>query len=103
VTSHAKVVGENTDFHDMAVRPNGNRIMMSYPVRDHVDLTALGLGNDRLVLDGMLQELTPAGAVVWEWHTQDHIQPGETTRPNVTKLPDNRMAVDLVHLNAIEN
>jgi len=102
VTGHAKVVGSNTDFHDMAMLPNGNRVVMSYPVRDHVNLTALGMGDDRLVLDGLLQELTPSGTVVWEWRSQDHIAPGETTRPSITRLPDNRLAVDLIHLNSIE-
>ena len=37
-------VGVPTDHHEMLALPNGNKLMVSYPVRTGVDITALGAG-----------------------------------------------------------
>ena len=52
------------------------------------------------VLDHVIQELTPAGAVVWSWDTADHISVAETDpqwRPQLTMAP-----YDAYHWNSIE-
>lgn len=101
VVSQAKAVGSPTDFHDMQVLPNGNRLVLSYPERTNVDLSALGLGTAN-VLDGLVQELTPAGAVVWQWRTNDHFDASQTTRIANSSMPNGDPVVDIVHVNAIE-
>jgi len=100
--------GSPTDFHDFEELPSGNYLMLSYKPRDHVDLSQYGGPDDATVLDGVVQEVTPNGAVTWTWNSKDHIALSETARwwPHVTsnppKLPDGRTAYDIVHINGVE-
>lgn len=101
-------VGSDTDHHDLQELPNGNYLMMTYRPRDHVDLSAHGGPADATVLDAELQEVTPAGALVWSWNSKDHIALSETgpwwptVRNQPNRLRDGRMAYDVVHINAVE-
>ncbi len=92
-------VGSFTDHHDFVELPNGNIIVVTYVQRTGVDLTVLGKGMNETVWDGHLQEIDPAGNVVWEWKSEDHIAVAETkhpeTFPGVT-------GYDLVHINSVE-
>ena len=102
-------VGVNTDFHDLQVMPNGDYLLLSYVPRDEpVDLSPYGGPKDALVLDGVAQQVSPAGQVVWSWNSKDHVATSES-RPGMpsllkaaAKLPDGRTAYDLVHINSIE-
>jgi Arylsulfotransferase (ASST) len=97
-----------TDHHDFLVLPNGNYLMMTYMPRDHVDLRAFGGPADATVLDAGVQEITPAGTLVWSWNSKDHLALAETapwwpvvlSQPN--RLSDGRNAYDIVHINAFE-
>jgi hypothetical protein len=101
-----RTVGTPTDFHEMQELPGGHVLLMSYPPRDHVDLSAFGKPSDATVVDGEIQELDANGALVWSWNTKDHIALAETGRwwniNGTTALPDGRNAYDIVHMNAIE-
>jgi hypothetical protein len=103
-----QTVGGPTDHHDFLALANGNYLMMTYKPRDDVDLSAFGGPADATVLDAEVQEITPAGALVWSWNSKDHIALSETApwwpvvlgQPN--RLPDGRDAYDIVHINAFE-
>lgn len=101
-------VGAPTDFHDFRRLANGNYLLFTYRPRDHVNLSAHGGPSDATVVDSEIQEVTPAGSLVWSWNTKDHIGLDETGAwwPNVIAtprtLPDGRAAYDPVHANAIE-
>jgi hypothetical protein len=101
-------VGADTDHHDLQQLANGNFLLMSYKPRDHVDLSAHGGPSDATVLDAEIQELTPAGALVWTWNSKDHIALSETgpwwpfVRSAPAQLSDGRSAYDIVHINAFE-
>jgi hypothetical protein len=91
-----------TDHHDLAQLPNGNVIVGTYVARPHVDLRVLGagFGSDELVYDSHLEEITPTGAVVWTWKSEDHIAVAESTFAQ--RLPGlNGLGVDLIHINSI--
>lgn len=90
-------VGSFTDHHDITELPNGNMIVITYVKRTGADLTAIGLGTNQTVWDSHLQEVTPAGQVVWTWKSEDHIPIAETTFPVVLAG-----GYDLIHVNSVE-
>jgi hypothetical protein len=96
-------LGSGFDIHDLVEMPNGNLLLMSYPTREHVDLTAFGGGADESVQDALIQEIDPQGQLVWEWNSKDHIGLAETGRwfgePQSTEPNGTR---DIVHMNAVE-
>ncbi len=101
-------VGTPTDHHEMLPLPNGNKLMVSYPVRTGVDITALGAGYgaSENVVDGWIQEIRPDGSVAWEWHSEDHIAPAETTAQYDglyigAETPSGHVT-DLIHMNSID-
>ena len=109
VTRTLATVGVPTDLHDIQPLANGNYMLMSYPTRDHVDLSPYGGPSDALVLDAEIQEVTPSGQLVWSWNSKDHIALEETGRwydaqviRQPQPLPDGRRAYDIVHINSVE-
>jgi Arylsulfotransferase (ASST)/Bacterial Ig domain/RTX calcium-binding nonapeptide repeat (4 copies) len=89
-----------TDLHELQQTPNGNYLLISSKVREHIDLSEYGYGPDEEVLDYIVEEVTPQGQLVWSWDTGDHIGLDETGRwwPKlITEVPR-----DIVHMNAIE-
>jgi VCBS repeat-containing protein len=105
-------VGTSADFHDYAELPNGNRYMLSYRLRDHVDVSAYtgsAQDMDAAVVDAEIQELAPDGSLVWSWNSKDHIGLDETGRwwnpamgTIVRQTSDGRNVWDIVHMNSIE-
>lgn len=98
-------VGVGADQHDVQLLPSGNFLMITYVPREHVDLTSLGGPSDATVLDGELQEVTPAGALVWSWTTKDHIELAESKAfgvNNTKVMYAGQPAYDIVHLNSVE-
>ncbi|MFL5779861.1 MAG: arylsulfotransferase family protein [Thermoleophilaceae bacterium] len=102
-------VGTSTNQHDFELLPNGNALMLTYPSRDHVDLSRFGGPKDAVVLDGEIQEIDPAGNLVWSWRSNDHVTLEESARwlrrqiahPTIYEY-DGTPVYDLVHLNSIE-
>ena len=95
---NVRAVGSFTDHHDITELPNGDIVIVTYVQRAGVDLTAIGRGTNQTVWDGHLQEIDPAGNVVWTWKSEDHIPVGDTTYPVVFPgVP----GVDLVHINSV--
>ena len=89
-----------TDLHELQQTPNGNYLLISSKVREHIDLSEYGYDSDEEVLDYIVEEVNPQGQLVWSWDTGDHIGLGETGRwwPKLfTEVPR-----DIVHMNAIE-
>jgi hypothetical protein len=103
-------VGDATNQHDLQLLPNGNALMISYPPRDHVDLSHWGGPKDATVLDGEIQEVDPSGKLVWSWNTKNHLKLSETGHwlhtvlvdEHPIHLNDGRYAYDVVHMNSVE-
>lgn len=101
-------LGTPTGHQELQEAGNGNYLLSSYKPRDGVDLSPYGGPASATVLDAEVQEITPAGELVWSWNSKDHIPLSETDRwwPTVIAtaraLPDGRTAFDHVHFNALE-
>jgi hypothetical protein len=105
-----KAVGSPTDIHDMVLMPNGDYLVVSYRQRPVASLPANfpACGASPKVVDGVVQEVTPAGTLVKEWSTQDHVdESSEVVVPlcdsaAVTGSMPPTNAVDYAHVNAVD-
>jgi hypothetical protein len=89
------------DHHDITLLANGNRLMIVYRSRRGVDLRAIGGPRRATVLDGVVQELTPAGKLVWQWSTRGHVKLRETAFAHAAVSFRGRTAYDLIHMNSV--
>ena len=94
-----KAVGTSTDHHEMVALPNGNMLVATYPIANR-DLRALGYSASEPSASSDIQEIDPAGNVVWQWHGLDHFNLSEITFPQTFPTPGGPV-VDLLHLNSI--
>ena len=102
-----RTVGQQYDFHDLVVLPNGNALVVSVTQKPHVDLSSWGGPSDATIFDHTLQEVTPQGAVAWSWVTSEHVPVTETTqhwRDQELAEPGGTFgdAFDPYHYNSIE-
>jgi hypothetical protein len=97
------VVGAYTDLHELQRLENGDYLVEAYVLRDHVDLRPFGGPNNTQVLDDLIQEVTPGGAVVWSWNSGDHVGLRETPQRWYNALFAGGPPYDIVHLNSIES
>lgn len=86
----------NTDNHDFLLTPEGNRIFISYH-RTVRDMSAFGLSAQQPVGDSVIQEVTPAGRVVFQWSSWDHINLADCKRSGYPRFPP-----DYGHLNSLD-
>jgi len=99
------------DDHELQRLGNGDFVYLVYQPRQQVDLTGLGGPADSTVLEAHIEEVTPAGKLVWSWASDDHVSLEESSRwyatilgtPIVIPGPDNEpeTAYDFFHANAI--
>ena len=71
-------VGARNDFHELQRLANGHYLMAANVSRSGVDLTSIGGPASATIVDPVIQELTPAGTLVWSWSTLDHIPVSES-------------------------
>jgi hypothetical protein len=91
--------GYKADLHEFRITPRGTAFITIY---NHIpyDLSSVGGPVDGLVVDGVAQEVDVAtGAVVFEWHSIDHVPLSESQAP----LPasPSSTAYDYFHINAV--
>jgi hypothetical protein len=92
-----------TDWHDLLKLSNGDYVVAVDTTRTNVNLeVAWGPGNpsSASVIDQVLEEITPAGTVVWSWDAMDHIPISETD-PQWRNQVSNG-SYDAYHWNSIE-
>lgn len=81
----------NTDQHDFLILPSGNFVVMGLSPTER-DLTPYGGPAASTVIDVVLQEITPAKDVVFEWNTWDYVSYDENLTPREE---------DYAHLNSV--
>lgn len=92
-----------TDAHELRVLPNGDYMLLTYPIRTHVDLTGLGaFGDDETMADCEIQELDAQGSLVWSWDGSDHVDPVRESIEPVTNPVNGASVVDPFHCNSID-
>lgn len=96
-------VGAPVDEHELRVLPNGDVLVFAYEQLAGVDLRGLqGFGADATIADCMVQEIDPAGKLVWLWRASDHVDPvRESTGPAAYPMGATSV-VDVFHFNSID-
>lgn len=90
--------GYQADIHEFRITPRGTAFITIY---HHIpyDLSPVGGPADGIVVDGVAQEVELAtGAVVWEWHSIDHVPLSESQSTPPTSATT---AYDYFHINAV--
>ncbi|MGD0527112.1 MAG: arylsulfotransferase family protein, partial [Polyangiaceae bacterium] len=101
--SFVEPMGEPLDVHELQLLPNGDYLVLSDPVVSGVDLTGLSsFGPNEWEIGCNVQEVTPAGAVVWQWDADDHFDPVKDCTYPVVEGVENITAVDPYHCNSID-
>jgi hypothetical protein len=98
-------VGHPVNSHDLQLLGNGDHLVGAYVKQSHVDTSAYGGSSDANVLNAELQEVSPGGALVWDWKSQDHISLAETGRFwrwVRTHPTTDTGSYDILHWNSIE-
>jgi len=98
--------GSIVDGHEYRELPNGNVLLDTY-VPETADLRRFGGPKRAAIASAEVQEVDPAGEVVWRWNSRGHIALRETGRwwRNVLSNPRRRLhreIFDPVHINSIE-
>jgi hypothetical protein len=90
-----------TDPHELVELANGNLLLLSSPLRRNIDMSVFGNGIQTIV-DCVIQEVNPAGALIWQWRASDHISVSEATRTPVAVVRG-ELVYDLLHCNSIDS
>lgn len=98
--------GSIVDGHEYRELANGNVLLDTY-VPETADLRRFGGPKRGAIASAEVQEVDPAGKVVWRWNSRGHIALRETGRwwRNVLSNPRRRLQreiFDPVHINSIE-
>ncbi|HEU4462044.1 MAG TPA: arylsulfotransferase family protein, partial [Solirubrobacterales bacterium] len=98
--------GSIVDGHEYRELANGNVLLDTY-VPETADLRRFGGQKRAAIVSAEIQEVDPAGAVLWRWNSRGQISLRETGRwwRNVFSNPRRRLqrqAFDPVHINSIE-
>ncbi|MEM1323071.1 MAG: aryl-sulfate sulfotransferase [Bacteroidota bacterium] len=87
--------------HDIAVKPNGNILMIAWEFKSREESIAAGrdstnLPEDELWPDYILEINPDNDEVVWEWHAWDHlIQDFDSTKANYGVVADHPEKIDI--------
>ena len=107
-TSSISAAGIVTDEHELATMRNGDHLLLSYVLKDGVDLTGLTgtptPGPNSTIADCVVSDVDPQGNLVWRWTGSDHIDPRtETTiAPVPTFAVNGKTVYDVFHCNSID-
>lgn len=98
--------GSIVDGHEYRELENGNVLLDTY-VPETADLRRFGGPKRAAIASAEVQEVDPAGRVVWRWNSRGQISLGETGRwwRSVLSNPRRRLhreIFDPVHINSIE-
>ncbi len=106
ITGRIKTVNAPTDFHELRMLPNGNRLLLSYPLKHGVDLTGLTAtpmpGPNSTIADCEVQEVNPQGQLVYKWDASDHIDPVTENKFVGVDSINNETVYDVYHCNSID-
>jgi len=94
------------DDHELQRAANGDYVYLVYEPKQHVDLTPYGGPADGTVLEGRIEEISPAGKLVWSWSTDGHVDLSESARwyQTIISAPvgfGGEETYDFFHANAI--
>jgi arylsulfotransferase ASST len=98
-----QAVGSPTDAHELRLLPNGDHLLLTYPLQSGVDLTGLQtFGSNETIANCEIQEINPTGQVVWSWLATDHVDPKQESLEPATNTVNGMTVDDVFHCNSIE-
>ena len=105
-TQQVRTVGMPTDLHEFQTLPNGDHLLLSYPLKRGVDLTGLSgsppPGPNSTIADCVVQDVNPGGQLVWQWRASDHTNiVAENQSPGKTQVAGETV-YDVFHCNSID-
>jgi hypothetical protein len=101
-TQPINTVGIPLDNHELRLLPNGDFMLLSYPMLTGVNLTGLkDYGSNSTILDCAVQEVDPQGNLVWDWRASNHIEPAMESAAPAGAGTDTSPA-DVYHCNSID-
>ncbi|HEX5448566.1 MAG TPA: arylsulfotransferase family protein [Gaiellaceae bacterium] len=94
------------DDHELQTVANGDTYYLVYQPKPHVDLTSLGGPADATADEGVIEERSPDGKLVWSWSTDGHVALDELAAwtGTIVGAPVTTAAgpvYDIVHANSI--
>lgn len=95
------------DDHELQRDAAGDVYYLVYQPKEHVDLTSVGGPADGTVLEAEIEELSPAGKLLWSWSTDGHVSLDESARwtaqilKTPAPIPTGGTGYDFFHANAI--
>ena len=93
--------GLTGDIHDFQLTPDGNALMTIFHKVPY-DLSSVGGPKHGYVLEGVVQELSlTTGRVLFEWHSGQHVAPGESYFPLGPKTGLFKSPYDYFHINSV--
>jgi Arylsulfotransferase (ASST)/Fibronectin type III domain len=91
------------DVHDVQVLPSGDYLVTKEVTVSNVDLTGLGGGSNTSVMDPVIQDYSPSGALNWSWDTYAHIAPSQMDPSFATQfVTPTSTGNDVYHWNSID-
>ncbi|HEY1957041.1 MAG TPA: aryl-sulfate sulfotransferase [Polyangiaceae bacterium] len=102
-TTSLLAVGSPTDLHELRLLPNGDYLLFTYPIEQGVDLTGLSTyGANETMADCKIEEVDPAGNLVWSWLASDHVDPVKESMQPAANMINGQNVIDVFHCNAID-
>jgi hypothetical protein len=86
--------------HELYVDTSGNYWMLSYPTVGGFNLAPIGFPQDNEILDCVVQEITPAGKLLWQWNADKYVSPDEAN--SLAGTNGHPGVVDVYHCNSID-
>jgi hypothetical protein len=105
--SYVNAVNVPIDTHELRRLSNGDYMFFTDPIVTGVDLTGVGMYGIEDILDCELQEVSPTGALVWQWRATDHFDARKETTFAITQPASMSggktvNVVDVFHCNSID-
>ncbi len=104
---YVQAVGSPTDHHELRMLPNGDTMVIAYPITSNVDLTGNGsYGSGATIADCAIQEVDGTGTLVWSWLASQHFDAAkESVAPPLATVNADGVVEDVVdafHCNSID-
>ncbi|HZT67136.1 MAG TPA: arylsulfotransferase family protein [Acidimicrobiales bacterium] len=100
--TRVRMVGVSPDFHELQQLANGDYLMIGARPSSPVNLTAVGGPVKGVLLDNVIEEITPAGQVAWSWSAAAHIGVTELQPEWVAQAAPGGAPADVFHMNSVE-
>lgn len=106
VVDSIRTVATPTDLHELMTMPDGDHLLLSYPLETGVDLSGLAgtptPGPNSTIADCVVQQVDPQGNLVWEWRASDHVDPVTETTLARNVTVGGQLVWDVFHCNSVD-